>query len=293
MFDRIVELEINDWAGPFTKENSAQPTEALENGQVVYCPNLAFELEEREKRYISTDVADAKSKNIRYDIHTDELGGTVLPPTEQVGLQQLVRRFANKSRELVENLFPDYQGKLTQARTSFRPIEAQGRPASYRKDDTRLHVDAFPSSPTAGKRILRVFTNVNPNGMPRHWRVGESFPQVVDKFISKLPKPNKFAAKLMQITRITRGERTPYDHYMHKLHNAMKADLEYQKFVSQEDVYFPPGSTWIVFSDQVSHAVMSGQFMFEQTFYLSVKDMADEKKSPLRILERAVGRELL
>ncbi len=293
MFDRLVELEISEWAGPFSEETISCAIEALENGQVVYCPNLSFDLDEKEKRYLSTGIADAKSKNVRYDIHSDELGGTTLPPAERVGLQHLVRRFAVKSLELVEHLFPHYQGKLAQARTSFRPIEAQGRPSTYRKDDTRLHVDAFPSSPTAGKRILRVFTNVNPQGMPRHWRVGEPFSQVVDKFVSKLPKPSKLAAKLMQITKITRGERTPYDHYMHKLHNAMKADLDYQKFASQEDVYFLPGSTWLVYSDQVSHAAMSGQFMFEQTFYLPVNDMLDEKKSPLRILERAVGRSLL
>lgn len=293
MFERLVEIDINDWNGQFSEEIVAQAVEALENGQVVYCPNLSFILEEKEKRYLSTDIADPKAKNIRYDIHNDELGGTTLPPTERAGLQQFIRRFANQSRDLVEHLFPHYRGKLTQARTSFRPVEAQGRPSSYRKDDTRLHVDAFPATPTGGKRILRVFTNVNPNGMPRHWRVGESFSQVVEKFVPNLSKPNKLAAKLMQITRITRGERTPYDHYMHKLHNAMKADLEYQKYASQEDVYFPPGSTWLVFSDQVSHAAMSGQFMFEQTFYLPVNHMADEKKSPLRILERAVGKALL
>lgn len=293
MFDKVVELEIDNWAGPFSVNTIAQAVEALENGQVVYCPNLSFNLDETEQRFLSPNVADPKSKNVRYNIHSDELGGTNLPPLERAGLLQLLRRFANKSRDLAEHLFPHYQGKLSQARTSFRPIEAQGRSASYRKDDTRLHVDAFPSSPTAGKRILRVFTNVNPNGMPRHWRVGESFSEVAEKFVPKLPKPNKLAAKLMQITRITRGKRTPYDHYMHKLHNAMKADVEYQKFASQEDVYFPPGSTWLVFSDQVSHAAMSGQFMFEQTFYLPVKDMVDEKKSPLRILERAVGRVLI
>lgn len=293
MFDKIVELEVDKWAGPFSGITIDQAVEALENGQVVYCPNLSFDLEENEQRFLSPNVADPKSKNVRYSIHSDELGGANLPLLERVGLQQLLRRFANKSRDLVEHLFPHYQGKLTQARTSFRPIEAQGRYASYRKDDTRLHVDAFPSTPTAGKRILRVFTNVNPNGMPRHWRVGESFSEVVEKFVPKLPKPNILAAKLMQITRITRGKRTPYDHYMHKLHNAMKADLEYQKYASQEDVYFPPGSTWLVFSDQVSHAAMSGQFMLEQTFYLQVKDMADENKSPLRILERKVGKALL
>jgi hypothetical protein len=41
-----------------------------------------------------------------------------------------------------------------------------------------MHVDNFPSTPTRGKRILRVFTNVNPSGRARVWRMGEPFEQM-------------------------------------------------------------------------------------------------------------------
>jgi hypothetical protein len=293
MSERLVEFAINAWQGPFATQDIAQAAEALENGKVVYCPHLPFSLQEDEKRYLTADITDPKAKNVRYNIHNNELGGTTLPPIDQAGLQEMMRRFADNSRLLVEQLFPHYRGHLTQARTSFRPVEAMGRSSSYRKDDTRLHVDAFPATPTAGKRILRVFSNVNPQGVPRHWRVGEPFSQVVEHFLPQLPKPNWLAAKVLQLIHLTRGERTPYDHYMHYLHNAMKADLEYQKNASQENVYFSPGSTWLVYSDQVSHAAMSGQFMFEQTFYLPIKNMVDEQRAPLRILERATGRALL
>ena len=293
MSERLVEIAINSWQGPFPTQTVAQAADVLETGKVLFLPKLAFSFQEDEIRYLSPDIADPKSKNVQYNIHTDELKGAALPVAEQEGLQDLMCRFADNSRLLVEQLFPHYRGKLTQARTSFRPVEALGRVSSYRKDDTRLHVDAFPATPTAGKRILRVFTNVNPQGTPRHWRVGEPFAQVVEQFLPRLPKPNGLVTKLLQITHLTRGERTPYDHYMHRLHNAMKADLDYQKKAKQENVYFPPGSTWLVFSDQVSHAAMSGQFLFEQTFYLSVKDMVDEQRAPLRVLERAVGRTLL
>lgn len=293
MSERLVEFAIHDWQGPFATQDVARAVEALEMGKVVYLPTLAFQLQEAEKRYLSAEIADPKAKNVRFDPRNGELGGTTLPLGEQQGLLEMMSRYADNSLLLVEQLFPHYRGHLTQARTSFRPVEAYGRQSSYRKDDTRLHVDAFPATPTAGKRILRVFTNVNPKGVPRHWRVGESFATVVQKFLPRLPKPNWLAAKLMQIINLTRGERTPYDHYMHKLHNAMKADLEYQKNASQEDIYFPPGSTWLVYSDQVSHAAMSGQFLFEQTFYLQVKNMQDEQRAPLRILERETGRSLL
>ena len=56
---------------------------------------------------------------------------------------------------------------------------------------------------------------------------------------------------------------------------------------------FPPGSVWVCFSDQTSHAVMSGQFMLEQTFFLPVDAMAHPEWAPLGILERVTGRKLV
>jgi hypothetical protein len=92
--------------------------------------------------------------------------------------------------------------------------------------------------------------------------------------------------------RITKSRRSAYDHFMLQLHDRMKADLEYQSGPNQSAYDFPAGSTWMAFTDQVAHAAMTGQHLLEQTFYLPVRSMMDESKSPLRILERLSGREL-
>jgi len=47
------------------------------------------------------------------------------------------------------------------------------------------------------------------------------------------------------------------------------------------------------FSDRVLHAALSGQYALEQTFYLPVEAMADQRDSPLRILENYYGRALV
>jgi hypothetical protein len=73
----------------------------------------------------------------------------------------------------------------------------------------------------------------------------------------------------------------------------MKADTEYQVAAPQSRFEFPPGSTWMAFTDQVSHAAMAGQFQLEQTFLLPIDAMLDPQRSPLRILERLVGRRLV
>jgi hypothetical protein len=92
---------------------------------------------------------------------------------------------------------------------------------------------------------------------------------------------------------ITKRRRSDYDHYMLRLHDRMKADLAYQSSAAQKPYEFPAGSSWIVFTDQVSHAAMSGQYALEQTFHLPVDAMQDPSQSPLRILERVVGRQLV
>jgi hypothetical protein len=92
--------------------------------------------------------------------------------------------------------------------------------------------------------------------------------------------------------RIIKGMRTPYDHLMLGIHDRMKADQGYQSKCAQAKLAIPPGATWACFTDSVSHAAMSGQFAFEQTFYLPVDAMQEPSRSPLRVLERLTGRAL-
>ena len=92
---------------------------------------------------------------------------------------------------------------------------------------------------------------------------------------------------------MTRGYRTAYDQAMLDIHDSTKRATDYQQSVPRLDFDFPTGSTWIVFTDAVSHAALSGQHLFEQTFYLPVSAMADESKAPLRILESLAGHALV
>ena len=100
-------------------------------------------------------------------------------------------------------------------------------------------------------------------------------------------------AVLLKALGITKRHRTDYDHLMLGLHDLAKADAAFQTDSPQLDVDFYPGATWVCFSDQVLHAAMSGQHMLEQTFYLPAADLLSPQSSPLAVLERLVGRQLL
>jgi 3-deoxy-D-manno-oct-2-ulosonic acid (Kdo) hydroxylase len=286
-------IDIKTWDEPISQHVQNQAINSLEQGHVLYFPFLPFHLHEGECAFLSPDIVDPKSKNISYDLRKDRLGGTLLAREKALELKEMVKRYAIASRQFLERLIPHYEPFLYQARTSFRPVEISGRKSSYRKDDTLLHVDSFPANPTKGKRILRIFTNINQNGKPRVWRLGEPFEHVVQKMMPRISHPIWGVSSLLKLFGVTKDYRTPYDHYMLQIHDTMKGDIHYQKAVTQREVLFPPGSTWIVYTDQVSHAAMAGQHVLEQTFHLPVIGIKNSSTSPLKVLERYLNRALL
>ena len=290
--DVLTSVDMASWAGPFAPELQNSAIEALERGRLVLISCLDFPLSNDERRFLSPQWSDSGAKNISHDPNNGELRGTTLQGGDRLALQEMGARYAEMTRQLIEGLFPSYRTHLTRARTSFRPVGVVGRVTSYRKDDRRLHTDAFPSRPTRGARILRVFSNVNPEGEERVWRVGEPFETFARTFLPLVRPAWPGWHRLLATLGITKGQRALYDHLMLQLHDAVKRDMRYQREAPQERLELPAGSTWIVYSDQVLHAAVSGQYLFEQTFHLPVSVQRWPETSPLRVLERLTGRTL-
>jgi hypothetical protein len=283
---------ITGWDGAGASGGNAITAE-LERGGLLLLPRLAFKIEPAERALFTPSILAKGKKNVSYDLARDRLAGVEGDAALQAAMHGLIRRYAVQSHALVAALFPHYAGHLIDGRTSFRPAEIEGRVTSPKKDDTRLHVDAFPATPVQGKRLLRVFSNVNLEGKARHWRTGEPFSDVAKRFAAHLTPAPAAQRRLMQWVKITKSYRTAYDDLMLRMHDAMKLDPAYQQSVQAEHIHFQAGETWIVFSDQVSHAAHSGQFLMEQTFYLPADAMLDPQQSPLRQLEKLKGRPLL
>ncbi len=255
----------------------------LELGAIIYFPNLTFVLEPQEQGVFSEGILHGKSKNISYDHIKKQVSGANTRDERDI-LMIMMRRFAIHAHDLVCTTVPSYQNHLKWGRTSYRPAEIKGRKTSKRKDDTRLHVDAFTATPVQGLRILRVFCNINPHGVPRSWHVGEDFATVLARFKPQLPRYRPWQARMLHWANITKSLRSEYDHYMLHLHDGMKLDDGYQASVDKQHIDFPAQSTWMVFTDHVSHAALSGQYLLEQTFYLPVSAMHDPTQSPLEQL---------
>ena len=262
-------------------------------------PNLRFELQPGEQRLLDPAVGDAKANNISLRADGDALRGAGASPSAGPGpdnraaLKAMPLRFRGQALARVARLFPHYRDRATIGSASFRPYAVDGRQRSWRQDDSRLHVDAFPSNPSRGQRLLRIFTNLNPHGEPRVWRVGEPFEDFAKSHVAQIGRPLPGSEWAMHALSITKRRRSECDHLALQLHDRSTADLGWQRNSPQITAPFAPGSTWIAYSDQVLHAVMSGQFMMEMTILLQPGDMLTPQRSPLSVLQRLTGRALL
>jgi hypothetical protein len=282
-------LPLDSWKGPYDGALKAHAVAGLERGAVLFFPNLAFALSDAEKLFLDAGISDGRSKNISLDHTTGKLQSSSLTGEKAQRLVAMIERFGSQAATLVHDLLP-YRN-VERARTSFRPVQVKDRHYSKISDDRLLHIDAFPSRPMRGRRILRFFANVAPD-TPRRWHVGQPFEDFARSFLPRVGPHLPGKSWLLDRLGVTRGRRSQYDELMLSLHDAAKLDAAFQQNSPHQAVAFPPGCCWLVFTDQVLHAALGGEFALEQTFHLDVSEMAEPDRAPIKVLERLSGRSL-
>jgi hypothetical protein len=181
---------------------------------------------------------------------------------------------------------------------SFRPVEEEGRDLPLHKRNDLLHVDAFPSRPTRGGRILRVFTNINPR-RNRVWRTAGPFAWVARRYAASAglreiadSGNRRRVMHLLHWLGLPVADRSAYDEFMLRFHDFLKGNGDFQRNSHAQLLDFPPMSTWLVFTDGVPHAVLSGQFALEQTFVVPPSAQVSPEDAPVRVLEKIAGKKL-
>lgn len=273
--------------------------EELESGNILYFPRTPFSFPPDDLTFLlsSKQTGAAYHKNIAYRSNADRITGLDKAPQADVErLRCLMQGYSQRAEGFLAALLPPYAGKWKLDFASYRPIEERGRPARLRARNDLPHVDAFPTRPTNGDRILRLFTNIN-RQQNRVWITTHNFEVIAPQFATRIGLPRgrsinplaRAVRHLAEVLRLPGAIRSPYDEFMHRCHNAMKEDAAFQERCPKQRWEFPPHSTWIVFTDCVSHAVLEGQYAVEQTFIVSQSAMVRPEKSPLAILERLAG----
>ena len=293
-------VTVKDDGGP---ERGRDLCGELEAGNILFFPQTPFAFPDDDLKFLLTRKQTDASfhKNIAYRPAEDRITGldksAAGPEVDR--LRAIVAGYSQRSNQFLAELLPPYAGKWKLDFASYRPLEEQGRPARLRARNDLPHVDAFPTRPTNGDRILRLFTNINPT-QNRVWITSQNFDVIGPQFAKMIGLPSgqssnpisKAVRKIARAVHLPGANRSPYDEFMHRCHNSMKEDGEFQRDCPKQRWEFPPHSTWMVFTDFVSHAVLQGQYALEQTFIISRDAMVRPEMSPVRILESLSGHPL-
>lgn len=300
----VEDYKANGWAGPGEHEERARVyCEHLERGEILFFRELPFFFPEGDRDFlVRQEWAELRlHKNVSYRPTEDLLRGITGDATTIDRVQSIFRDYSAQVLDFLKNFLSPYAGKWIVDFASFRPIEEEGRDLPLHKRNDLLHVDAFPSRPTRGGRILRVFTNLNPS-RPRVWNTTETFQVLAKKYaedagLRRIAEGESALSRAVQNWGARLGirgmGRTPYDMFMLRFHDYLKENSEFQANAPKVRIEFPPLATWIVFTDCVAHAVMSGQYAIEQTLLIPPNALVAQPRAPYRILEGIAGRPLV
>jgi hypothetical protein len=290
-------ITVNAWPETVSRDYRSE----LEAGNVVYFPSTPFALSDESQEFLrSLDFAGkAIHKNIAYRPAGDRITGFAGPPEMQEHLLTVMRDYSRTVVKFTGELLPQYAAGWKLDYASFRPLEESSRDLPVNKRNDLLHTDAFPSRPTNGDLILRVFTNIHPS-KTRNWITSDPFPVLADKYARSAGLDRIASGDLAdRTTRFLHGlglpvvARSPYDRFMLRFHEYLKRNADFQANCAKYRFNFPPGSSWLTFTDVLPHSVHSGQHALEQTFIISKATLAEPESAPVRVLERLCGRDLV
>lgn len=285
---------------------------ALEAGKIIQFPVCPIELPataelEQLRRELPRQL---RLKNISYHPESDSVRGL----DQNSGVATLVRDALINHRARVtaflREILPGLFDHALIGTCSFRPMEERGRSLKPHASNELIHIDAGAYGATNGDRILRFFVNVNPSE-DRVWATRGAFPELLQQYreaaglnlinersLRKSPIDHLRSGVLHSIDRlglpVSRAlDSSPYDRAMRRFHNYMKDTPAFQNAPEgRQELRFPPMSAWMVLTDMVSHACLSGQHCLNYTALLPLADCQHPELAPYNLLAQAAERSL-
>src|SRR4051812_17129610 len=105
---KVLQISGLGWSGEASAEAAGAALPALEAGDVVFLPDLGFQVETAEA-LLFTPAILGSSKNASYDPASGKLGGTTAADGDAETLRTFMRRFSESAAGLVDRLFPSYR----------------------------------------------------------------------------------------------------------------------------------------------------------------------------------------
>ncbi|MHB8303886.1 MAG: Kdo hydroxylase family protein [Acidobacteriaceae bacterium] len=304
----MVTIANEDLSQKISQDRSHHWCRQLEEGNILLFPRTPISLPEDDVRFLLTlqQASSGLHKNLAYKPAVDRVSGADMQHADAAAgerLHRILRGYSQHVTEFLTDFLLPYRSRWQLDYGSFRPQEEQGRDLALRRRNDLMHTDAFPTRPTHGARILRFFNNLHPT-RTRDWITGEPFRTLVPQFAPQqiaLPHQRNSFTRIVTSAACGIGlgraipalKRSPYDNFMMRFHDFLKENADYQAKGKRDAWFLPPGSSWMVYTDMVPHAVLSGQYALEQTYLVAPEAMVAPEHSPLGVLQALTGEKLV
>ncbi|HEY5622216.1 MAG TPA: Kdo hydroxylase family protein [Gammaproteobacteria bacterium] len=296
---------------PLQKFDDATPEQietALESSEVVYFERCPVALPtETEREFLRNGLPQQlRLKNVSYHPESDSVPGFEAPADVTERVARILREHRSAVGKFLEAHLPNLAPDWTLGTTSFRAIEESGRGLKPRSSSEIVHIDAGAYGATNGNRILRFFVNLNPE-VDRVWGTKGSFRALFEKHaafpeaargkrdrinIEKGILDHCFSGFVNGLSRVYPlakvVDSSPYDRAMRRIHNYMKESIEFRSDEADyREIRFPPLSAWMVFTDGISHSVVSGRHALITTILVPLENCRLPEFAPFNILAAA------
>jgi 3-deoxy-D-manno-oct-2-ulosonic acid (Kdo) hydroxylase len=276
--------------------------DALERGAIIRFLQCPFPLPPAQDiAYLRAQLPlQLNTKNVSYHPESDRVHGVGDNPALLGCAHRVLKAHSAVVLEFLSRTVGHLVEGCRTATSSFRPIQEKGRNLKPHASNELLHVDAGAYGATNGDRILRVFVNVNEHE-DRVWGTKGTFAQVYEKHgaAARITGAHRLRKSPLGQLRTTmlRGfaaagvkealivDSSPYDRLMRRFHNYMKDSAEFQARDSDyQELRFPAGCAWMVFTDGASHASIAGQHALVNTFIVRLSQCRQQTQAPFNIL---------
>lgn len=282
-------------------------SDALEKGQIVCFPECPIDLPSAEDLdFLRQEMPKhLSSKNISYHPEAERIVG-IKGSREVVERAQRILKESNaRVQAFLKKAIPALVKDWMVGTASFRPLQERGRDLPAHASNELVHVDAGAYGATHGDGIIRFFVNVNPVE-DRVWVTKGAFPELYRRHGNQagvMPSNgtnghameegvfdrlrtsfSKGASALVPSAKFL--DSSPYDRAMRRFHNYMKDTPAFQSTPEgHQEFRFKPFQAWMVFTDRVSHACISGQHAFADTFVVRLGSCRLPEMAPINILK--------
>jgi len=284
--------------------------DAMERAEVVFWQRCPVELpSEDDLEFMRTGLPrELQVKNISYHPESNSIPRFEAGPAVRDRIERILRTHGQRVEAFLRRVTPDYVPGWTLGTTSFRSIEEQGRKLKPRSSNELVHIDAGAYGATNGARILRFFVNIHPTRdrvwgtkggfgalLARHRELVEAAKGGRDRVaLDKGPLDRLYSGMVTALSKVYPLfqviDSSPYDRSMRRIHNYMKENPSFRD--SNEDyqeIHFPPLSSWMVFTDGISHSVLSGQHALVTTVLIPLANARNPALAPFNVLARSAA----